>query len=515
MKHYLYYVLLGILSFHITACGSDEMAGKPEYKTDLKEDTIALTSFKDTFPLHYESYMQNMETEVMTRYKGSVPYPKNNVTDPLPKGFKNGQPYLKNLWLGYPFSFEYNEARGHAYAIEDFLEIDRINRYDEKGGLPATCWTCKTPKVNEWVKEYGDKFWAMDVNAFRDKIDPKNEGIVCASCHNPTNMKLQVTTQPARDYLDSVGKDPDNLSRKDALNFSCGQCHVEYFFNKPNMKEANAPQKPVFPWKNGFTPQEIYEYYETISTNDPATTPKGFPTQFFDWIHPVSQTPMLKAQHPEYETFMSSAHAQAGVTCVDCHMPYKRVSNGEKMTSHWWTSPLKDPDLTACRKCHQQSPDYLRNRVYATQDKVYQQLLKAQEISVKAHQAVRYAIDFKGVNEDTLIKAKHALRKGQWFWDFISAEGSVGFHNPQLSFETLADSIEQSQKAIDLALEATGFNQDLAKKLAKPITELVPPIKEHSRKLAQDPKHMQSHPWLTYLPVLPKKEQVWEGQHKK
>ena len=47
-------------------------------------------------------------------------------------------------------------------AIEDFVNIDRINRFaaDGKGGLPATCWNCKTPKMMEWVKQYGDAFWS-------------------------------------------------------------------------------------------------------------------------------------------------------------------------------------------------------------------------------------------------------------------------------------------------------------------------------------------------------------------
>ena len=62
--------------------------------------------------------------------------------NPLPKGFRAAQPYLKNLWLGYPFMYEYNEARGHTYAIKDILDIDRINRYapDGKGNMPTTCW---------------------------------------------------------------------------------------------------------------------------------------------------------------------------------------------------------------------------------------------------------------------------------------------------------------------------------------------------------------------------------------
>ena len=57
------------------------------------------------------SYMKNNEDTVMTEYKGSVPYHKNDNVNPLPKGFKHAQPYLKNLWLGYPFMYEYHEMK--------------------------------------------------------------------------------------------------------------------------------------------------------------------------------------------------------------------------------------------------------------------------------------------------------------------------------------------------------------------------------------------------------------------
>ena len=54
---------------------------------------------------------------------------------------------------------------------------------------------------------------------------------------------------------------------------------------------------------------------------------------------------MIKIQHPEYETWIDGPHGSAGVTCADCHMPYIRGENGQKMSSHYWTSPLKDPEM--------------------------------------------------------------------------------------------------------------------------------------------------------------------------
>lgn len=152
------------------AAGCDDVSTAelktPVYKTGLKDsDDNKTSAFRKDFPLQAASYDRNNESTFMSKYKGSVNFMKNDDVDPLPEGYKQAaQPYLKNLWLGYPFMYEYREARGHTYAIHDILEIDRINRYGEKGGMPATCWNCKTPKMVQWIKQYGDDFWAKDFN---------------------------------------------------------------------------------------------------------------------------------------------------------------------------------------------------------------------------------------------------------------------------------------------------------------------------------------------------------------
>jgi len=68
--------------------------------------------------------------------------------------------------------------------LKDILNIDRINRYDEKAGLPATCWNCKTTKMHSMVQEHGDGFWAKDFNEFREGIPMDDLTIGCANlCH--------------------------------------------------------------------------------------------------------------------------------------------------------------------------------------------------------------------------------------------------------------------------------------------------------------------------------------------
>ncbi|GEM_PF-159968 len=491
----------------LAGCSKAQEPVPPVFDTGLSSEEIRNSVFKEIFPLHYETYLRNNETEIMTEYGGSVAYDKHDNVNPLPKGYKYAQPYLKNLWLGYAFSYEYKAARGHTYALEDILHIDRLNRYDEKAGLPATCMNCKTAKMTEFVKAEGDEFWAKDFNQLREKVDMAENTIGCANCHDPKNMELRLYSVPLTDYLARKGKTFEKLTRNEKRALMCGQCHVEYYFQD---KSFGAYKKPVFPWDDGMDPEQIYNYY---STRGDTTTP-GFEGYFVDWTHPVSKTPMLKAQHPEYETWQNGVHGSAGVTCADCHMSYTRMDGKKKISSHHWTSPLKDPELKACRQCHtDKTPEFLKERVLYTQHKVWEQLMIAQDISVKAHEAIRMAAEYTGARPDNydalMIEARKMCRKGQFFWDLISAENSVGFHNPAKALSTLASSQQYSQKAVDTAIKAASFTT--AKALDGDIKKIVPPILRHSRELQMKPEHMGSHPWFKYIPLVPKAAKVWDG----
>lgn len=487
----------------LAGCNDDHVVKTPVFQSGLPAYTNNAEAFAQAFPRQYESYRRNDESMTLTKYKGSVNFRKEdggsgNPDAPVTKAV---QPYLKNLWLGYPFSYEYNEARGHTYAIIDQFEIDRINRFgDGKAGLPATCWNCKTPNMVQWVEKYGDSFWAMDYNDFRGKVDMKNESISCATCHDTQDMEMRLYSEPLKDWLKRSGQDWEKLSRNEKRSLMCGQCHVEYYFTH---KDHGPAQKPVFPWDNGLEFEQVYEYYQD---KGPANGP------FVDFVHAVSKVPMLKAQHPDYETWKTGPHGAAGVSCADCHMPYKK-QDGKKFSSHQWTSPLRDPDLAACRTCHNdKTPEYLRERVEYTQDKTYRQLLVAQEASVRSHEAVRLANEWSGAKnaryEELMAQARENVRKGQFFWDMVSAENSMGFHNPAKALDGLMLSLECSRKAVDLCMEAT--DGGIAPALAGDIKDIVPPIMKHSRKLQQDPEHLKSHRWLSYLPLLPKSDQVWK-----
>ncbi|MCR4667337.1 MAG: ammonia-forming cytochrome c nitrite reductase subunit c552 [Desulfovibrio sp.] len=484
----------------------------PTYKTGIAPTELSSKAFAQRFPSQYASYMKNNESEIVTDYKGSIAFHKHNNFDPLPKGFKHTQPYLKNLWLGYPFMYEYNEPRGHTHAVEDFVNIDRLDSFsaDGKGHMPATCWNCKTPRLMQWMEKYGDDFWSKDVNEFRGPESvTMDESISCVTCHDPGTMELRPYSEPLKDWLKRSGQDWNKISRNEKRTLVCAQCHVEYYFTA---KGRGPLLRPAFPWDLGKSAQAAYEYYKTRGPMDA----NGKETPFTDWVHAASKVSMLKAQHPDYETFHDGPHGAAGVSCADCHMQYVR-EDGKKVSSHWMTSPMKDKEMRACRQCHaDKTPEYLRSRVLYIQDKVFARLLEAERISVKAHEAVRLANAWEGEkaeNYDALMaEAREMVRKGQFFWDYVSAENSIGFHNPAKQLDTLMTSFECSQKAVDLATEATRFG--IAQSLAGEIETIVPPITHMSRELQQDEEFLSKHPWTKLLPVMPKHGRTWKGQER-
>ncbi|WP_413308101.1 ammonia-forming cytochrome c nitrite reductase subunit c552 [Bacillus sp. 1P10SD] len=431
------YLFLLAVVLLITGCGNESgdktasAAGKKT--TGLSADEISNEAFKDLFPLQYNSYKKNEKMEDTT-YGGSV---KRSKYD------EDKEPLLPILFNGYGFATEYNEERGHTYALEDIRNVKRIT--DKSVG---SCYTCKSTAVPKMIEEMGDSYWGAN---FNKDIWPKGEAmghspIGCSDCHDPKTMDLRVTRPSFYKALEAKGVDVSKPTKNDMRSYVCGQCHVEYYFASKN-------SEVTFPWTKGFKPEEMYEYYNTIAKEN------GFEK---DWVSNISGTPMLKAQHPEYETHSSGTHGKANVSCADCHMPYERVDGKRKITSHWWTSPLKTMQ-TSCGQCHgDRDLDKLKDRVLEIQEANVSALHEAQDVSTTSHYYVNKMIT-SGVSQEKIKQAQEFVRKGQWYWDIIAAENSAGFHNPQGSMDSLRISIEQSNKAIRLATEELvkkGVNMD-------------------------------------------------------
>ena len=242
-------------------------------------------------------------------------------------------------------------------------------------------------------------------------------------------MELRVYQQGFIDSMARRGIDVNNASHNDKRAYVCAQCHNEYYFTKEDGRVNH-------PFDNGLDAESEYEFYQSGQA--------GAFKQ--DWIHADSKAPMLKAQHPDFETWATSVHADAGVTCVDCHMPYMR-ENGQKYTSHWMTNPLKTTE-ESCLKCHDESAETLKARVQTIGDNTFKLQRIAGKTVAQAHKTIKAAMDV-GATDEQLEEPRQLVREAQWYWDWVAAENGMGFHNPDKIMRTLGLSIDKAHQCIE------------------------------------------------------------------
>jgi nitrite reductase (cytochrome c-552) len=181
---------------------------------------------------------------------------------------------------------------------------------------------------------------------------------------------------------------------------------------------------------------------------------------------------MLKAQHPEFEFFTAdSTHYKAGVACADCHMPYVR-DGAAKYSSHDVHSPLLNPEQ-ACGQCHTDT-EYVVRRVNDIQDQVAATKIATEDAIIDAINAIKAAAADPQVDKTILDEARKLHRKAQFMWDFVSAENSTGFHNPEYALQILAKSTNLARRAQMLAAQSIGDANLLKTDTYYPVQEATP-----------------------------------------
>ena len=370
------------------------------------------------FPNQYTTFLKTETNNIDTTYAGSSKF-----------SWLERDPRQVILFSGYAFSKEYNDDRGHANALTDVREIKRVNET-----TPATCYSCKSSDNPGLWTEMGME--AYDKMSFSDMTPNINNAIGCANCHEAGTMRLIVTNPALKEGLEAQGKDWETFTRQEMRTVVCANCHVEYYFAGPG-------KYLTFPWANGTTIDEVWEYYETTLFDG---------QRFADWTYPDAGTPMLKAQHPEFEFYTAgSTHYNAGVSCSDCHMPYIR-EGAAKYSTHDVHSPLLNPEL-ACGQCHTDS-EYVVRRVNAIQDQVATTKIATEDAIVDAINAIKLAAANPNADATLLDQARNFHRRAQFYWDIVSAENSTGFHNPEYALKILADSTNFARQAQMLAAQS-------------------------------------------------------------
>jgi nitrite reductase (cytochrome c-552) len=407
--------LLGLLASSIVERRAEAVfAYTPELNFSKFEPRNSV--WGEFFPREYETYMETSDTTFKSKYNGS------STVDLLEES-----PQMVILWAGYPFSKGYNQGRGHYYAVEDVRNSLRHGSpvKGKPSPLPNTCWTCKSPDVPRLMNETGV------AGFYAGTWETRGEEIInfigCADCHDATTMNLHISRPALVEAFQARGMDITKATHQEMRSLVCAQCHVEYYFNKKIHEGVNYL---VFPWKEGTTAEDMEKYYDEI--------------EFSDWTHSLSRATMLKAQHPDYEVYLTGTHASRGVSCADCHMPFIS-QGGQKFTDHHIQSPLNKVS-SSCQVCHREETDRLIQDVYTRQDKIMENRIRLEELLVRCHVEAKFAWD-RGAGEEQMKDILGDIRKAQWRWDFVAAGHGNSFHSPVESGRIIAGGIAYAQDA--------------------------------------------------------------------
>lgn len=428
---------------------------------NLDERTVDPAQWGKNFPRQYDAYQRTGE-RYTTKYGGAG-------SDGMALSRLKADPRLVTLFDGYAFAIDFNQRQGHAYMLQDQRTTKRVTQRPQTGAC-LHCHASNTVAYREEGIKQGapgtlaepfdspnarlqlmSGFESIGKMTYMDATKLVQHPVACLDCHDPTNMQLRVTkpgfirgiaalaqSSEALPHLPSIEKwrrgdrrvayDANrDASRQELRSMVCGQCHVEYY--------CGPKTTLFFPWNKGLKVEQIESYYDGYKFAD------GH--RFFDWQHAKAGTEILKAQHPEFETWSQGIHARSGASCADCHMPYVR-EGAIKISDHQVRSPLVNISRS-CQTCHRFPEAELKARVEIIQDRTHILMSRAEDAIVALIQdldAARKA----GVSAAKLQPAMELHRKAQWRLDYVNAENSMGFHAPQETARILAESIDYGRQ---------------------------------------------------------------------
>ncbi len=359
---------------------------------------ITADEWMKKYPDEYASYIRNSENSRAEDYVEQYPI-------------------IASIYEGNAFGKFYAAARGHSYTLEDVNETGRPHG-------DAKCLTCKTPDYTVLVNAEGVGAYKY---AFDETFAGMTQPISCYTCHANTGNQLVVT----HTYLSAaMGSD---LSGVAPATLSCGQCHVEYYFDPANGSATTLPYTSLA----SMNPDDILAFYNEIG--------------FSDYENPRTGTRQLKVQHPEFETFMGEGSAHAGLlTCADCHMgeyPSDQGYGTGTYSNHYLISPLEKPEvLKTCARCH--SDTDMVAKVREIQDEIESRTNEVGEKLVLLADALSDAVASGKYTDEALDAVRSLHRDAQFYWDFVFVENSEGAHNSALSRQCM----DKAESLIDEAM---------------------------------------------------------------
>jgi nitrite reductase (cytochrome c-552) len=397
-------ILAGVLMFLKNQPPQERAVIQPLITVQAMEPDSSI--WGQNFPNEYSSLLLTAGNNASTLYGGSAKL-----------SYLVEDPRLVILFAGFSFSHDYNQPRGHQNTLIDIRATKRVTDITH-----ATCYSCKSSDNPGLWEQMGME--AYDAKLFAELTPNINNPIGCANCHEAGTMRLIITNPAVEIALQAEGIDWRTYTRQQMRSLVCANCHVTYYFAGDN-------KVLTVPWTNGMSVEDI------IKTEDAAN--------FSDWKYPGTDTPIIKARHPDYELFAAgSTHFNAGVSCADCHMPYVR-EGAMKYSSHDIMSPLLNPEQS-CGQCHT-DVDVVLARVATIQDTVHTAKIATEDALIDAITAIQSAAAKLDSDPALLDEARTLHRHAQFMWDFISSGNSMGFHNPDEALRILSNATDLARQA--------------------------------------------------------------------
>ena len=187
---------VGVASALITALLMNIFERKSEAKNpyvrlvEVSEDDTDPQKWGINWPKQFESY-QLTALATRTRFGG------HGGSEALPEQKIERDPWLKRMFLGYAFSLDYRDRRGHAYMLHDQEETKRLTKPQT-----GSCLHCHA-SVMPLYRELGggnamaglEKTHQMSYQELNTRLHESGHAhpVSCVDCHDPETMKLRVT----------------------------------------------------------------------------------------------------------------------------------------------------------------------------------------------------------------------------------------------------------------------------------------------------------------------------------
>ena len=397
---------------------------------EIPENEFDPAEWGRVYPVNYELWLKTKEP----KKSGQSTYRRGWDDDRIVYDRLSELPFAALLYNGWGFGVEYNEPRGHFYSVIDQIEIDPSRT--APGGV---CLACKSPYYKGFVEKKGMDFLKAKFMDAVNMLPEKNRklGPACIDCHKHTDMGLTTNKTHIEKGLAMLGK--KELTRQERRIMACAQCHMTYYVPRDKNKKVAGDVLP--PWYGSSWGKISIENIIRDLLKDYTR---------IEWKQKVTGFDMPYIRHPEFEMFSaSSVHWNAGVSCVDCHMPYKRVGS-YKVSDHNVTSPLKD-DLNSCSQCHTEKASWLKDQVKTIQDRTASMVIRAgyaAATTAKLFELV-HAKQNQGLSVDKQLydRAVYFYKNAFLRVVFVSAENSMGFHNPSEAIRIMGDAVAFAQKS--------------------------------------------------------------------